>query len=168
MKSHLFVSASHSPVVVQQRIKDSSMWPQLFQMERLSGGGSRKLAAGYLEKSRPAPTRWWAHSRFTPRECSGLASKLFMFNAPIKIGLNCRRKCTGINPYEMTLDYAVATKEQVQQQKKKNEPILEAFVVRRSVGDHLGGPARAWGGLIVGGFVVQLQKSHLLVLLRCK
>lgn len=40
-----------------------------------------------------------------------------MFNVPIKNGLSCRRKCTGINPCEMTLDYVVATKARVRQQK---------------------------------------------------
>lgn len=81
-----------------------------------------------------------------------------MFNAPIKNGLNCRRKCTGINPYEMTLDYAVATKEY---NNKKTSPDLR----------HLwqgGRSETTGGGLIVGGFVVQLRKSCLSVLLRCK
>lgn len=142
MKRRLFVSASHAPVVVQQRIKDSSMWPQLFQMERSSGGGSHKLAAGYLEKSRPAPTLRRAPSRFTPRECSGLASKLFMFNAPIKNGLNRRRKCTGINPYEMTLDYVVATKAQVSQQ--KSESRLEAFLWCGVRSETTGGGCHRW------------------------
>lgn len=125
-------------------------------MERLSGGGSRKLAAGYLEKSRPAPTRSGAHSRFTPRECSGLASKLFMFNAPIKNGLNRRRKCTGINPYEMTLDYVVATKARVRQQKKTQPRLRHLWRVETTGGVGGVGWEGGWGALIVGGFVVQL------------
>lgn len=76
-----------------------------------------------------------------------------MFNAPIKNGLNRRRKCTGINPYEMTLDYVVATKARVRQQQKKPAQ-TEAFVAWRPPGGWgLGGGG---GVLIVGGFVVQL------------
>lgn len=86
-------------------------------MERLSGGGSRKLAAGYLEKSRLPPRdgeRTVASRRGNvlvwPPSCLCLM-------CPLKMGLNRRRKCTGINPDQMTLDYVAATKAPVRPQK---------------------------------------------------
>lgn len=86
-----------------------------------------------------------------------------MFNVPIKNGLNRRRKCTGINPYEMTLDYVVATKARVGQQKTSPDlrPLWRGGRWETTGGVGRGGEGEEGGRLIVGGFVVQLRKKPL-------
>lgn len=69
-------------VVVQQRIKGrqyvtSAIPDGAFSREEGAITGRR-----LFRKESSAPTRRGAHSRFAPRECTSLAFKLFMFNAP--------------------------------------------------------------------------------------